>query len=108
MNLEAETATKVFEFLEDKYHFDYHLKSEKQSKTHIISYYKDNFTIEININQSKNIFQLNIIIEKDNSFTITSQLNKNIYLSVDNSIQEFQLAKQTLIDLGYLNEIKMY
>jgi len=105
MITEIEAATKVFECLEDTYHFDYHLKSEKHLNKSIISYYKDNFTVKITINHSKNYFQLNVIIEKDNSFTITSQLNKNIYLSENNSTKEFQSAKQTLFDLGYLKKL---
>tara|TARA_B100000809_G_C15096068_1_gene515042 strand:- start:1180 stop:1488 length:309 start_codon:yes stop_codon:yes gene_type:complete len=99
MEAEIELATQVFEFLEDDYHFDYHLKSVKESKgiSSIITYYKDNTTIKININHQSHYFNLNFIKEKDNSFAITSVVNKLIYQSSSNSEDQFELAKEKII-----------
>ena len=98
MTSEIELATQVFEFLEDKHHFEYHLKTSKQSNSNIsvITYYKDNTTFKLSINHKDCYFNLNIIKERDNSFTITSFLDKLLYQSNDNSKAEFEIAGEKL------------
>lgn len=100
METEIDLATQVFEFLEDDYHFEYHLKTSKKNITvgSVITYYKDNTTIKLLINHSNNYFRLNIIREKDNSFTITSFLDRHLYNSSNNSKEEFEIAKGKLTD----------
>jgi hypothetical protein len=99
METEIDLATQVFEFLEDDFQFEYHLKSTRKNRyfTSLISYYKDNTTVKLLINHSESYFNLNIMREKDNSFTITGFLDKLIYQSTNNSLEEFEVARNKLV-----------
>ena len=89
--------TNTFEYLEDDLNFDYHLKSKKNAPKSIITYYKDNVTIEISIYHLKKSFHLNYVQEKDESFLITSTLNKLLFHG-DHSKQDVLKSKLVLAD----------
>jgi hypothetical protein len=89
--------TNTFEYLEDDLNFDYHLKSKKNVAKSVVQYYKDNITIEFSIYHSKQSFNLNYIQEKDESFLITSTLNKLLFYGND-SAEDITKAKQVLLD----------
>ena len=96
MDTTVDLATQIFEFLEDDYQFDYHLK--KSSKNSVIRYYKDNTTIEITVHCPRQNFNLNLKKEKDNSFTITSVTDKLIYYADTGTANELENAKEKLMD----------
>lgn len=94
-------ATHIFEFLEDDYQFDYHLKTTTTfgKPLSVITYYKDNTTIKISIHHQSKFFNLNLLQEKDNSFTITSVTDKLLYQSDGLSEDEFKTAKDKVTKL---------
>jgi hypothetical protein len=89
--------TNTFEYLEDDLAFDYHLKTKKNSPKSIIGYYRENIHIELTIFHLKKSFHLNYTQEKDESYLITSTLNKLLFIG-QNSEEDVQKSKQTLID----------
>lgn len=101
MDQSINLATHIFEFLEDDYQFDYHLKTTTTfgKPLSIITYYKDNTTVKISIHHQSIFFNLNLLLEKDNSFTITSVTDKLLYQSATLNEDEFKTAKDKLIKL---------
>lgn len=103
MEADINLATTVFEFLEDDYNFEYHLKSIKEPRTNssVITYYKDNTTVKITINHQNGYFNLNLVKEKDNSFTITSFIDKLLYQSDNCNKEAFEIGREKL--MTYIN-----
>jgi len=89
---------QFFQFLEDEYSYELYYKSPPSTKIcKSINYYKDYRTIEIQLHKNLTYFYLNVITEKDESFTITSFNNKMIFCD-ELTNENLQKSKLKLLD----------
>lgn len=89
----------TFQFLESDFNFEYFLKSPSSIKyCKSINYYSDNLTIQVQLHKNLSYFYVNTIIEKDESFSITSFNNKLIFCD-DLTPQNLQKSKFMILDL---------
>jgi hypothetical protein len=94
----------TFQFLESDLNYEYFIKTPSSiNYCKSINYYKEDFTIEIQIHKNLSYFYVNTITEKDKSFSVTSFNNKLIFCDDLNS-ENLNKAKIKIINLLQKNQ----
>ena len=95
----------VFSFLEDDYQFEHFLKTKpRRTICKAVNFYKNNFTIEIQLHQNLSYFYLHTINENDKSFSIIRHITKLIDCN-ELSIENLKKSKSILLNQIDFNKI---
>ena len=104
MKEQIELIERTFQFLENEFDYEYFVKSPSNHRIcKSINYYRNYLTIEIQLHKNGVYFYVNVISEKDESFTITSFNNKMIFCD-DLNLDNLDKAKIKL--LSHLKQYK--